>query len=335
MQQAAVLVGQGDGQAVDLRLGHQGERVVLHAEEAAHPRTELVEIGPAERVVQAQHRHAVGDLGEPARRLRADPAATGCRAGPGWGTLPRSRRCAAQRVVFGVGDLRRVFGVVEPVVLGDLGGQPFQFGGGLLRRSPPARAAIRLGHCPFQLRRNAASSSVIGWFTTRSGTLPDHQLGRCLVEGRAAEVVAGGDPESAAGLRELSDGGGQCLLQCAVEVGVHGVGAAEQDDLRHRCVVQQSAGSRRADWSRWWWRALAVGQGAQLERHRPVGHVVQAHQAQQVAGPVGFRAVFGVERAVAADRGDGGRREWPRRRWRRRPGSSACRSGSTAAFGRR
>ena len=43
------------------------------------------------------------------------------------------RRVApAQLVVFGVGDLRRVVGVIEPVVMRDLGGEPRQLGARLV-----------------------------------------------------------------------------------------------------------------------------------------------------------------------------------------------------------
>ena len=39
---------------------------------------------------------------------------------------------APQLVVFGVGNLRRVLGVIEPVVMRDLGGEPRQLGARLL-----------------------------------------------------------------------------------------------------------------------------------------------------------------------------------------------------------
>jgi hypothetical protein len=39
---------------------------------------------------------------------------------------------ADERVIFGVADLRRVVGMVEPVVAGDLGRESLKLGGGFL-----------------------------------------------------------------------------------------------------------------------------------------------------------------------------------------------------------
>ena len=55
---------------------------------------------------------------------------TGCRGGPGSGSGFDRGVALAQRVVVGVGDRRRVFLVVRDVVLGDLGGEAFELGGG-------------------------------------------------------------------------------------------------------------------------------------------------------------------------------------------------------------
>ena len=166
VQQAAVHVGERDRQAIDLGFGHQGQRVVLQAEEPAHAHAELVELRPAERIVQAQHRHGVADLGEAARRFRPDPAARAVRADQARKARLDRGIALAQRVVGGVRDLGRVFRVVQPVVVRDLAGQPLEFGGRLLLGQFLRQA---VGHGPRQSRRKSPSSLLMGWFTTRSG----------------------------------------------------------------------------------------------------------------------------------------------------------------------
>ena len=66
------------------------------------------EILGAERVVEREHRHAMRHFGEAAGRRAADRAGSANRAGPGRETRLDRRVAPAQRVVFGVGDLRRV-----------------------------------------------------------------------------------------------------------------------------------------------------------------------------------------------------------------------------------
>ena len=124
LHQPARLVAQRAGQAVDLRLG--GERdgfVPGQLEEAAHAGDELGHLGIVERIVQTGHRPRVADLGEMAGGCGTDLA-----AGRIGADQVRERRldraiAAHQRVIFGVGDLRRVIGVIGAVVVRDLRGE--------------------------------------------------------------------------------------------------------------------------------------------------------------------------------------------------------------------
>ena len=74
-RQAAALVAQRTGQAVDLRLGGEGDLLVLRqAQEPAHALDELPHLVVVEGIAEREHRHRVSDLGELRGRLRADPA---------------------------------------------------------------------------------------------------------------------------------------------------------------------------------------------------------------------------------------------------------------------
>ena len=79
--QPAALVAQRRRQPVDLRLGHDLDRILgdqreilRAAEEVADAGEEIAHVLFGEGVVERQHRHAVGDLGEAGGRRRADPA---------------------------------------------------------------------------------------------------------------------------------------------------------------------------------------------------------------------------------------------------------------------
>ena len=108
--------------------------VFLQAEEAAHARDEIGDVFVGEGIVERQHRHFVNDFGEFRRRLRADAMRRA--VGPHQQRKARFDLgvAAAQRVVVGIGNLRRVFLIIAPVVLGDFVGEPvellFRFGGG-------------------------------------------------------------------------------------------------------------------------------------------------------------------------------------------------------------
>ena len=91
-----------------------------------------------EGVLQRQHRPRVGDLGKAGGGRGADPA----RRAVGADQLREAGLdrgvAAAQRIVFGVGDLGRRIGVIEPVVMRDLLGQRAR-----ARPGPPPRSANR------------------------------------------------------------------------------------------------------------------------------------------------------------------------------------------------
>ena len=135
LHEAATLVAQGDGQAVDLQLGdvaqlrgRLGRRGQL--EPPAHAGVEGAQLVMAEGVGQAEHRGPVADLVEGRRRRAAH--ALGRRVGRGQLRVRRLEvlELAHQRVALGVADLRRVLLVVERVgtldllaQLGDAGGR--------------------------------------------------------------------------------------------------------------------------------------------------------------------------------------------------------------------
>ena len=120
--QLAVLVAQRHRQAVDLGLGGKRHHLVLlQVEEAADAGDEVLHLRGVERVLQRQHRHRVAHLGEATRGRSADLARQAFQRLQ-IGKFRLDRLVAPpQRVVFGVGDGRRVLLVVGLVVLLDLG----------------------------------------------------------------------------------------------------------------------------------------------------------------------------------------------------------------------
>ena len=120
--QLTVLVAQRHRQPVDLRLGHERKRLVfLQVEEAADAVDKVLHLLGVERVLERQHRHRVAHLGEAARGRRADLARQAFQRLQ-VGKLRLDRLVAPpQRVVFCVGNGRRVLLVVGLVVLLDLG----------------------------------------------------------------------------------------------------------------------------------------------------------------------------------------------------------------------
>jgi hypothetical protein len=119
LHEAAVGVGEAHGEAVDLRLAHEGDAVGAQpALDAGAPRQQLVDV---EGVVEAQQGDAVGDRREQRRRGGADELGGRVRddqLGELGLELPQLSR---HGVVVGVADRRFVELVVEPVVVGDLG----------------------------------------------------------------------------------------------------------------------------------------------------------------------------------------------------------------------
>ena len=131
--QFAVLVAQRHRQAVDLRLGGKGDLlVVAEPQEAADARDKIDDVLLGEGVVERQHRHRVPDLGEARRRRRADALGQAFeRAQLRKARLDRGV-ALAQPVVCGIGDGRRVFLIIAPVMFGDFRGEPRMLGLGLL-----------------------------------------------------------------------------------------------------------------------------------------------------------------------------------------------------------
>ena len=153
LDELAVLVAEGAGEAVDLGLGGHGEgSVVAKPEETSDPGAKLLDLLVGEDVAERQHRHGVADLGEFLGRRRAHLA--GQRVGVGQLREGRLERLVAspQVVVFGVGDAGRVLLIVALVVPGDLGAEARVLGARqgealgrlrLLRHGPKASAGPR------------------------------------------------------------------------------------------------------------------------------------------------------------------------------------------------
>jgi hypothetical protein len=129
--QLAFLVAKRAGEAVYLRLG--GERDLLvpgQAEEPPNPADEIRHLLVGEGVFEAEHGQRVRDLREVRGGGGADLARRAVLAEQVW-ELPLQVGIAAhQRVIFRVGNLRRVVAMVETVVARELGGKPFQLGRG-------------------------------------------------------------------------------------------------------------------------------------------------------------------------------------------------------------
>ncbi len=132
--QPAGLVAQRHGQAVDLGLGGERDRLRLGAaEEAVHLGDEIAHVVVGKRVLQRQHGQRMADRGEFSRRRHADPLARAVGAFQLREARLDGRVALSQRVIVGVGDRRRVFGVVAPVVAGDFARQTFKLGRGFRR----------------------------------------------------------------------------------------------------------------------------------------------------------------------------------------------------------
>jgi len=111
-----LLVDQLDRGSVELGLGHQGERPVAPPEHAAHPLVKGLHLGGVHGVVQGQHGRAVRSGlealdGGSTHALRRRIHSTQLRI-----LLLQLLQLAKESIELGVGDLRPVFQVVEPVV---------------------------------------------------------------------------------------------------------------------------------------------------------------------------------------------------------------------------
>ena len=128
----AALVAQRHRQPVDLRLGAEVDAVVVaELEEALDAADEVEHVLFGERVVERQHRHRVPDLLEFARWRRPDLLRRRIRGDEFRKPFLDGVEALTQRIVFGVGDARRVILIVAPVVSLELQRQPHQLDLGL------------------------------------------------------------------------------------------------------------------------------------------------------------------------------------------------------------
>ncbi|GJE45559.1 hypothetical protein AEGHOMDF_4758 [Methylobacterium soli] len=176
--EAPVLVAQGQGQPVDLRLGGEAQGLGLRpVQEAPDPGHEFLDLALREGVAEREHRHRVPDLAELVGWLGADRGAR--RTGPG--ELRDARldglELPPQGIVGGIRHDRRVRAVIGLVRLRDLGREGLVPGarlrgrhaiGGLPRQSLRCRGG-RLGF----RRHGSGAESVLG----RRGREPS--AGRC------------------------------------------------------------------------------------------------------------------------------------------------------------
>ncbi len=169
--QLALLVAQRAGEPVDLGLGHDldGRRVdareiLRAAEEVAHAGEEGAHVLLVEGVVERQHRLRMRDLGEARGGRGADAPARAVDADEIGEALLERGVAPPQRVVFRVGNRRRVLLVISAVVLGDGLGQALELFPGLRRRQLRDRrrlGAARHGRAPAIRLAAAARASAV------------------------------------------------------------------------------------------------------------------------------------------------------------------------------
>jgi len=130
--QLAALVAQRHRKPVNFRLGAEADPVVVaEFQEAPDAADEVEHVFLGKGIVERQHRHRVADLGEAPGRLRTDFLRRRI-AGDQFGKSGLDGiEALAQRVVFGVRNLRRVFLIVGFVVALDFQRQPLQLDLGL------------------------------------------------------------------------------------------------------------------------------------------------------------------------------------------------------------
>ncbi len=155
--QHPVLVAQAARQAIDLVLGGEGDRrIFAQREEAPHPRDPFCDLLGTEGVVEAHHANLVCDLRQrrggdrmpdlAARRIGAHQLREGRLE---LGIAPH------QRIVFLIGDLGRILGMIEPVVMRNRLRQPHQLVGGIGFGHPG------LHHTPSSSRSACARASGV------------------------------------------------------------------------------------------------------------------------------------------------------------------------------
>jgi len=131
--QGALLIAERHREAVYLRLSRQHESLAgLPPEEAVDLLQEIADILFVESVLERKHGHGVAHDREAPGRRGAHPLARRIRSLQLGKPDLDGEIAQPQRVVFGVGDERRVVLIVAPVMLGDLARQALQFASCLL-----------------------------------------------------------------------------------------------------------------------------------------------------------------------------------------------------------
>ena len=119
------LVAQRHRQSVDLRLGGKIDLVVVtELEKTTDAAGEFEHVLLGERVVERQHRQRVADLLEASRRRGTDFLRRRFRGDEFRKAGFDGIEALAQRVIFGIGNPRRVFLIIELVVVLDFQRQP-------------------------------------------------------------------------------------------------------------------------------------------------------------------------------------------------------------------
>ena len=143
--QDAILIAQRQRQAVNLRLGGVKQwRLRAQPQIFAHPVIEIGDIGQLECVFQAEHPNIVPHLGKAVSQRRTDLLGRAVRPFQFRKTRLNGRIAALQRIILGVGDLGRVFGVIGAVGIRNLQGQPIKLLPRLNRRQ--CIDGLHIGH---------------------------------------------------------------------------------------------------------------------------------------------------------------------------------------------
>ena len=128
LNQAAALIAQGNGQAIDLGLGHKGHgRVVRKRKKAANALLELPRVTIGKGVFQAQHGAGMGDRLKGAGRGKAHRMGRAVWPDQLGKAALDIRIALAQGVISGVGDGGGVLAMIAAIVLGDFSGEARQF----------------------------------------------------------------------------------------------------------------------------------------------------------------------------------------------------------------
>ena len=174
LDEPAALVGERHGDAVDLGLAREGERVEVEARIGpAQPLPPGPQLVLVEHVVEAHHRDAVPDLLEEPRRRRAHGVRGRVRCGERRVLRLELAQLDDEEVVLGVGDLGRVEHVVQLVGAADRARSS-------ATRAPPPAAGLALtsGHAQAAMPAPTTASGSTGRRGRSSGRAPPVAAGR-------------------------------------------------------------------------------------------------------------------------------------------------------------